>query len=190
MSITLFLAPGEALSSYTPTALAPHAEAICLQLAHALAHMHALGLLHDDVKPANVVFAAAPAPVATLVDLGACIADGEFTPSGTPWYAAPEFVMKVKGPATDVWALGVSMAWVLGAFPLPETAKAGQEWILPHVWEDEAEMGKMREWIAEVEAARGSLTGKLGLLVADMLEPHYSKRIGLPQAIQRLNQDK
>jgi serine/threonine-protein kinase len=93
----------------------PAGEAIPLarQLAEALAAAHALGVVHRDVKPANVLFDGAGR--VRLTDFGvAKLADGDATRSGvvpgTVAYLAPEQVS--GGDAdhrADLWAFGVTL---------------------------------------------------------------------------------
>ncbi|AEV84973.1 serine/threonine protein kinase, bacterial [Actinoplanes sp. SE50] len=80
------------------------------QVAAALAAAHADGIVHRDVKPANVMVTGAGVK---LVDFGISAAVGALDGQdgrlmGTPAYLAPE---RVKGgpvrPATDVYALGL-----------------------------------------------------------------------------------
>jgi eukaryotic-like serine/threonine-protein kinase len=80
------------------------------QVAAALAAAHAHGVVHRDVKPANVMVTSAGAK---LVDFGISAATGTHDDAadeilGTPAYLAPE---RLSGgptiPATDVYALGL-----------------------------------------------------------------------------------
>ena len=90
-----------------------------LALCAGLKELHARGVVHRDVKPANILFRKNGAPV--IVDLGLAksvevpvmpdgvsIVDGKAVGVGTPEYAAPEqFTGGGITPAADVHALGV-----------------------------------------------------------------------------------
>ncbi|WP_018505876.1 NHL domain-containing protein [Parafrankia discariae] len=114
------LLPGGTLvrQSLTP----PAACAVVLAVADALMHAHAAGVLHRDVKPANILFTAAGRPA--LTDLGVVgLVDG--TPLtagrivGTAQYLAPEQVTGGRlGPATDVYALAATLYELLAGTPL------------------------------------------------------------------------
>jgi serine/threonine-protein kinase len=88
---------------------------IVLQVAQALAHAHRRGLIHRDVKPANIVLTRDG--VAKLADLGLARSAKEDNPSdrgmvvGTPYYIAPEQIrarLDIDGRA-DIYSLGATL---------------------------------------------------------------------------------
>jgi hypothetical protein len=90
-------------------------------VARALAELHAAGVRHGDVKPANVLVTGRTPKVdtardrgATLIDLGLSTRAGDAARGGTPRYAAPELREgRDVGPHADLFALGVMLAEIL-----------------------------------------------------------------------------
>ncbi len=85
-----------------------------LPLARALARVHDAGLVHLDVKPANVLLLAPDDPV--LADFGIARRAGQESPAGSMGYVSPERL--AKRPADfkdDVYAFGRVLEDVLDA---------------------------------------------------------------------------
>jgi Protein kinase domain len=109
----------------------------CAQVCDGLAHAHAAGILHRDVKPSNVLLADGPQVSARVLDFGlALMGDAETLTEqgdvpGTLAYISPERLAgKPATAAADVWAVGV-MLWesLAGRHPfwrgsMLETARA------------------------------------------------------------------
>ena len=80
------------------------------QLLDALAAVHELGVVHGDVKPANLLVRAGAQPHLLLADFGIASRRGEPTPvgAGTPAYLPPERRAGAPPePSQDVYAAGI-----------------------------------------------------------------------------------
>lgn len=164
--LTMELLSGYELSRYTqPARLLP--EPLVLEigarLAEALAHAHRQGVLHRDVKPANVMLHL-PSGSLKLTDFGlARLHDAARTRSGlllgTPAFMAPELLAGAGADArSDLYALAATLFQLL-------TAR------LPHEGES---MGHLLQSIAREEpqalqALRPELPTALSALLARML---------------------
>jgi serine/threonine protein kinase len=121
---------------------------ILVQVLEGLAHAHAHGVVHCDLKPENVLLRSAQGGVrAQLADFGIAQALRNTADSGsirgTPHYMAPEQLIETAliGPTTDIYALGC-ITYELTARSLPfegatplaiGTAQVSQT---PAPWED------------------------------------------------------
>lgn len=109
------------------------AVAIIMQVASALAHAHAKGLIHRDVKPKNIMINSAG--IVKLADLGLArdAADVELAKSeagkafGTPYYISPEQIrgeIDIDGRC-DIYSLGATFYhMVTGRVPFEATTPA------------------------------------------------------------------
>ncbi|NYG05642.1 hypothetical protein BJ986_000129 [Phycicoccus badiiscoriae] len=110
-------------------------------VARALAELHAVGVVHGDVTPANVLLERTGRPL--LADLGVASLVGEVPGHlyGTEGFVAPEVLDRgVLTPASDVYAVG-ALAWccVTGSAPAPMALRRPLEELapgLPSAWSE------------------------------------------------------
>ena len=175
------LVAGAPLTRYTDRArLLPEALVLRLvaDLARALAHAHAHGVVHRDMKPSNVMVDLTSAR-ATVLDFGVARMDGRFATRtgltlGTPAYMAPELLSgQPASPASDTYALGVMM------FELLTSQR-------PH---QAASLGQLLKAIAtapdvDIRAVRADLSPGVAQVVNSMISARASRR---PHDLQALS---
>lgn len=165
------LVDGQTLAEYFKNATRETIVEVFVQLARALDYIHALGLIHGDIKPSNVLVIPGKGPgdqpQAKLIDFGLArmlrgsdleTADEEsrqITVLGTPGFSAPE---KVRGHASDSRSDIYSLAATIYA------AARGQR---PFPAKDFKEaLRAQKDWRPELA---GSLLPKCGPVVAELV---------------------
>ncbi len=154
------LVPGASLHSEV-TRTGPLGRAWWLTLAVLLLstvdRIHSHGIIHRDLKPQNVMLGPT-GPV--IIDFGIATvsgATGRTLGGGSPrteWWAAPEQLTDAPtSPATDVFALGLVLAWAAsGRHPFARDAARSSAAGLHAVLAEEPELSSIpthdREWLA------------------------------------------
>ncbi|WP_239380854.1 serine/threonine-protein kinase [Frankia sp. CIT1] len=150
---------------------------IGISLGYALEAAHRSGIVHRDVKPANVLISADGR--ARLTDFGIALSAGDPTLTrtgvllGSPSYIAPERARGgTGGPGSDIWALGATLFTAVEGGPPYESDSA------------------IATLTAIVDGRRQPfrLAGALAPIIDDLMAAKPSARPSLPRARQRLRQ--
>ncbi|KAI1734043.1 kinase-like domain-containing protein [Xylaria scruposa] len=169
---------------------------IMQDIASALSHVHSKQKVHNDIKPGNILYS--PERGAVLIDFGVSTTPGKpSSTGGTPWYLPPEFMRNwtLRGPASDVWALGVVSLWLLGHIPLPEATYP--EWLIADISSEETTSVRhleaiytMNDWLDYVKEARSKLReeNELEAIVKLTLDTDHTTRIDAVSLNERLGQ--
>ncbi|MBX3355795.1 MAG: serine/threonine protein kinase [Phycisphaeraceae bacterium] len=119
VGLLMELVDAATLDRRLPTTAAEAAR-IFAQVAHGLAHMHARGFVHADMKPINVMLSEDGS--VKVIDLGQACEVGTIKKriQGTPGYMAPEQAHREAiTPQTDIYNFGATMYWVLVGEVIP-----------------------------------------------------------------------
>ena len=100
------------------------AASIMYKLFNAINHLHSVHISHRDLKPENCLFDSHSEDAEIkIIDFGLSTKFGEDEESsmhtlvGTPYFVAPEVLLKNYGPQCDIWSLGVIMFTLLVGHP-------------------------------------------------------------------------
>lgn len=156
-------------------------------MARALAYLRTEKVLHNDIKPRNILYSRATG--ATLIDFGLGSSDGD-APSagGTPWYIPPEFLASgARAAPADVWALGIVVLYLLRKVSLPDAGKDVVAWQIREVGSGHTAAEYMAQWLRRVESARQLLTmDDIEGIVLQMLHPDPHSRIHAQSLLEQV----
>jgi serine/threonine protein kinase len=168
-------------SEWFPTAAAAQ---IALEIGDALDAMHEVGVIHRDVKPANILLDR-ERDRAVLVDVGVAVKAGDQrAAAGTPGFAAPEsFLEHADAPTTDVYGLAATVYCMLTGRPPFGSGPAAQD-----------VQRQLGEPLPPPSELRPSLSEAVDAVLAKALSPVPKKRwatastfsIALARALDRL----
>jgi hypothetical protein len=181
------------------------ARRILKDISSALNYIHGRNLVHNDIKPANILYS--PERGAVLCDFGlSSQTSNPASMGGTPYYVPPEFIgRKLRGTPSDVWALGITMLYVLRKISFPD-ARARPAHPRPLYWmiadlnrttpsshprpgvQPMSAVSQMQTWLGEIDAVVSRLDRRdeLERLVGQMLIPNPHQRITMERVLQEL----
>ncbi|KAI2604232.1 kinase-like protein [Hypoxylon fragiforme] len=180
---------------------------ILRDIAGALHYVHQKRKIHNDIKPANILYSRDRGAV--LCDFGLSTWTTDMTTNGgTPYYVPPEFIgQKLRGPASDVWALGVTMLYVLRKIPFPDArGRQGHPkqlyWMIAdlnrkpnhgHHTSNRATsaVAQMQQWLGEIYEAKNRLNprDRVEFLILQMLAPNPNQRITMARVMSELTKE-
>lgn len=157
--------------------------------AEALAWIHGLRILHNDIKPGNMMYDPQQQRL-VLVDFGLAAERtvGRFTQGGTPWYLPPEYLVRERSYPADIWALAIVMLFCFKLRSLPEATE--KAWNVFNVLDTPGkDRLMMAAWFSKIQNLREKITRR-NRLIHLMLELDANDRISAKELAQTLRNEK
>ncbi|KAI9729813.1 MAG: hypothetical protein M1834_006561 [Cirrosporium novae-zelandiae] len=145
-------------------------KSIWLSISEGLEYIHSRGIMHCDVKPANILLRAG-GKLAVLCDFGNATTSVTVKGGGTPCYIPPECLYGGWSYGGDIWALGVTMLYVARLMPLPN-----KNWTIANIEMNTNAALEMGAWLLKVTEAIEKIPKHLKLF-RKMLEDDPKNRI-------------
>ncbi|KAL7928064.1 kinase-like domain-containing protein [Trichoderma chlorosporum] len=165
------------------------AETILFDISSALTYLSKQKIIHYDVKPANIAFSRKRGAILFDFDFGDYSKPKYGGLGGTFGYLPPETIepRKTRGLRGDVWALGVTILWIVGRY-IPTYYKVDDvdDFHRP----DTNVYKELKTVLRLIDSKRNSLDRKHNVqdVVYKMLEPKSEARVAAA-AIHRKLQD-
>ena len=178
LHLLMELCEGSSCQANRPTGLAKVVN-IFHAVAEALAHVHARGYIHADMKPNNIIVA--DNGTVKIIDFGQSCPIGTVKEriQGTPDFIAPEQVhCRPLDVRTDVFNFGATLYWTVTGQPIPT--------VLPRR-SDGIQLVTDMQVVPPAEL-NPEVSPGLARLVLDCIEPELSRRLGsMRDVIARLD---
>ncbi|ODM18125.1 hypothetical protein SI65_05996 [Aspergillus cristatus] len=152
---------------------------IWTDISSALEFLHREGVIHNDVKPPNIILSEEKA---VLCDFGLATMGPQEHYWGTAPYVSPDILVDEKrSESGDIWALGVTMLFVIGLIPLPK-----RDWNIKDITNSESRaLFSMNRWLQEIRRTCVRIPEKFSLL-RRMLTESREERITATQLSESL----
>ncbi|ATY58715.1 kinase-like domain [Cordyceps militaris] len=163
---------------YCPLSL-KDATRVVREMASALDYLASKNILHNDIKPGNILFDRKRGAV--LIDFGLATYVNENNLAGGTWPYIPPEAEKTKpfrGPEGEIYSLGVTALYLMRKVPLPERT-------MPR-WTMFDNSPEYQEWRSCIKKGQKELRGKLGGIVKRMLPEQPAERITACQIMEAL----
>lgn len=178
LHLLMELCEGTSCQANRPIGLAKVVTIFCA-VAEGLAHVHARGFIHADIKPNNIIVA--EDGTVKIIDFGQSCPIGTVKEriQGTPDFIAPEQVhCRPLDVRTDVFNFGATLYWTVTGQPIPT--------VLPRR-SDGIQLVTDMQVVPPAEL-NPEVSPGLARLVLDCIEPELSRRLGsMRDVIARLD---
>jgi serine/threonine protein kinase len=146
------------------------------ELSIAIKSLHSQGIMHNDIKPSNIIVSSDGSPILIDFSISKAFLDTHLTQTGlitgTPSYLSPEGIAGIKDDeAGDFWALTATLAFAA-------TGRAAYKSI------------NIQEVLAHINTGvinLATLPEKVARSIADALNPDKAERISFDELLDRLD---
>lgn len=171
------------------------ARQVLLDMTDAINFVHRKGVIHNDIKPSNILYSKERGAV--LIDFGLATTRSAHN-GGTRWYIPPEYGSDGKrGAPGDIFALGVVLLFLLRKIPLPELQSPPLVWDIRRRGVGNKKAAAARaQWESIVNEAAGKLKDmndgvihpKVLKVISRMVAPRPKKRATGDQIVEKVKE--